>query len=68
MRNRIEADRTVHLDRYAEDGYDNRYDYLMGLADDYGVDPETVIMLADLMGGEEDFDGLVSMVQDQTGG
>ena len=64
-RARLEADRSIPLERYQQDGYDNRYDYLVGLADDYGVDLDVVVLIAELLGGDEDFDGLVSMVQDQ---
>ncbi len=49
---------------YTENGYRNREDYLRHLADDYGVDLDTVKMLADLLGEQEDFDGLVIAVAD----
>ena len=49
---------------YQENGYESRKDYLNCLADDYGVDKETVYALANLLGKSEDFDGLVSSVQD----
>lgn len=49
---------------YQENGYKNRKDYLECLADDYGVDYETVVMFADLNGPSEDFDGLVSALED----
>jgi len=45
-------------------GFKNRREYLENVADDYGVDVESVFALADLLGPEEDFDGLVSTVQD----
>ena len=49
---------------YTEIGYDNRKQYLDGLAEDYGVDTETVYMIASLLGPNEDFDGLVTELDD----
>lgn len=49
---------------YTENGYKNRADYLRCLAEDNDVDLVTVVALADILGPEEDFDGLVVMVQD----
>ena len=49
---------------YQKHGFETRREYLENVADDYGVDVESVFALADLLGPEEDFDGLVSMVQD----
>ena len=49
---------------YQEHGYFNRREYLLGLADEYGVRGAEVIALANLLGPTEDFDGLVSAVQD----
>jgi hypothetical protein len=39
---------------------------LEDLADQYGVDIETVFALADLLGPNEDNDGLVSSLEDLT--
>lgn len=41
-----------------------RTKYLRNLADDYGLDQTVVIELAHMLGEEEDYDGLVSAVQD----
>lgn len=49
---------------YQENGYENRDDYLEQLADEYGLELETVQMLADLLGESEEFDGLVSACRD----
>lgn len=49
---------------YTDNGYEDRLDYLESLAEDYEVDIHTVVTLADLLGPEEDFDGLVTGVQD----
>ena len=53
---------------YQREGYDNRRAYLLSLADDIGVDIKTVMMLADLLGPSEDFDGLVTSLEDYAGG
>lgn len=52
------------LSVYQENGYENREAYLLSLADQYGVDYATVYALADVLGPNEDFDGLVSMIED----
>ena len=50
--------------RYIAAGYQNRKEYLKGLAEEYGVEYEIVVTLADTLGPNEDFDGLVSGIQD----
>lgn len=49
---------------YQEHGFNNREDYLKDLAEAYSVDYHMVKSLADLMGESEDFDGLISAVED----
>ena len=49
---------------YKEQGYKNREDYLCCLAEDLGIDLDTVIMAAELLGPNEDFDGLVTTLED----
>jgi len=51
---------------YTDNGYENRQDYLESLADEYGVDISTVMAAADVLGPNEDFDGLVTMLEDET--
>ena len=41
-----------------------RKEYLSGLAEDFGVPRSEVFMLASLLGESEDYDGLVSMLED----
>jgi hypothetical protein len=50
--------------RYTANGYKDRDDYLSSLADDRGIDSMTVRMIADMPGPSEDFDGLVSELED----
>ena len=45
-------------------GYENRKEYLIAMAEEFGVDEETVFLLADMLGKDEDFDGLISMLED----
>ena len=49
---------------YQQNGYADRNDYLTCLADDYRVPIEDVYSLADMLGENEDFDGLVSALED----
>ena len=45
---------------YVANGYKDRIDYLLSLAMAYGLPFKTVRMLADMLGDIEDFDGLIS--------
>jgi hypothetical protein len=49
---------------YEMNGYADRQEYLDDLADNMGIDRDTVAMLADLLGESEDFDGLVTSLED----
>lgn len=49
---------------YQENGFENRRAYLSSLADEYGVELGTVLILAHTFGPSEDFDGLVSFLKD----
>lgn len=53
-----------HSNVYQKNGYENRKDYLEQLADEYDCPIETVYALADVLGEDEDFDGLVSAMWD----
>jgi len=46
---------------YLDNGYDTRYDYLNSLAENYG---DHVFILSEVLGPEEDFDGLVTTLED----
>jgi hypothetical protein len=54
----------ANLESYLEYGAENRAEYLEMLADDYGVDIDTVHAMADVLGPMEDFDGLVTSLED----
>lgn len=49
---------------YEEHGYKDRNDYIKCLAEDYNVDVGYVLAVSDLLGPDEDFDGLVACIQD----
>lgn len=49
---------------YTENGYANRREYLDSMAAEYGVDKESVYMLASVLGKSEDFDGLIAELED----
>lgn len=51
-------------DIYIENGYKDRNDYLVQLADEFGVDLGDVIQIAEILGNDEDFDGLLIACQD----
>lgn len=52
---------------YKQNGYKSRMDYLECLAEDYGCPLENVLALADILTESEDFDGLVSALEDYYG-
>lgn len=47
---------------YQANGFHCRADYIESLCKEY--DPETVVALADLFGPSEDFDGLITALED----
>ena len=49
---------------YREKGYTDRDDYLNSLSEDYGIPDDAVRVLAEVLGPDEDFDGLVSNRED----
>ncbi len=53
---------------YTDNGYKNRKDYLENLADEMGFDVDTVFSLASVLGASEDFDGLVTSLEDMADG
>ena len=49
---------------YQREGFKNRKEYLENLAADFGLPEDVVFMTADLLGPSEDFDGLISSLED----
>ena len=48
---------------YQENGYASRRAYLDSLAEDMGLDRDTVYLMAMMLGPSEDFDGLVTSLE-----
>ena len=46
------------MSRYKTKDYSNRREYLDWLAERYGVDRADVVLLASILGTDQDFDGL----------
>jgi hypothetical protein len=55
------------MNDYQAHGYESRKHYLQCLAEDTGIPFDTVVMLAQLLGPNEDFDGLVTALEDMEG-
>ena len=53
------------MSKYQEQGYISREEYLNELASEYGIDESIVYSLAEMLGEEEDFDGLVIALEDE---
>lgn len=49
---------------YEENGYASRGEHLDAMAEDYGLEKSDVRLLADLLGPNEDFDGLLSGLEE----
>ena len=53
-----------NYNRYKKAGYEPREDYLNDLAVRYNINPMIISGLAEILGDEEDFDGLISAIED----
>lgn len=53
---------------YKDNDFEDRKDYLNYLSDMYGIDKSTVYYLANMLGSNEDFDGLVTTLEDMIQG
>ena len=51
-------------DIYTDNGFTDRAEYLYSLAEEFGMDINVVLNLAEILGPNEDFDGLVTTLQD----
>lgn len=62
---RINAASTIPVERYQEEGCADRYAYLRGLAESHELEISQVLFASECCGGpDEDFDGLVVMLED----
>jgi len=52
------------MSAYEDNGYPNRHEYLKGLAVDFGIPLNVVLEIAEVLGPSEDFDGLVTELDD----
>ena len=52
---------------YIDNGFESREDYFEYLAEEYGAPIEVVYAIADVYGANEDFDGLVTALEDHGG-
>jgi hypothetical protein len=64
MKSEMENERDV----YQMNGYASREDYIECLADDFGVSVFEAWAIADMLGPNEDFDGLVTSLEDYSMG
>lgn len=49
---------------YQEHGYGNRKEYLKSLVEEYNIPLDIVLCTADMLEPNEDFDGLISCLED----
>lgn len=49
---------------YEENGFTSRKEYLQSLAECHDMEYDTVVMLATTLGETEDFDGLLTALED----
>ena len=56
--------KTLNSNVYTDNGYTDRKEYLESLADEYGLSNSEVYMIAEILGESEDFDGLISSLED----
>ena len=57
-------DKIMDENIYKQNEYTDRDDYLTCLSEDYGVSIEDVYSLAEMLGENEDFDGLICALED----
>lgn len=61
---RINAERTIPLERYLEESFNSRFEYLENLAENSSLSIHDVIFIADMLTSEEDFDGLPMHIEE----
>jgi hypothetical protein len=57
---------TERREAYVDRGYQNRHEYLLGLAEEYELDEQTVRLAAHVLGPDEDFDALIVTLERAT--
>ena len=57
----------MNITEFERELNDLRMGYLESLANEYDTDIETVLLMAEILGPSEDFDGLVTSLQDGEG-
>ena len=57
-------DKSMDENIYQQNGYVDRNDYIICLAEDYRVSIEDVYSLSEMLGENEDFDGLICALED----
>ena len=62
IRAALDAERTIAIEVYQDHGYDSRSDYIEALAEEF--DEELVVAAMAVLPPSEDFDGLVSELED----
>ena len=64
LNKKLKKDESLKESIYTDMGFSDRKEYLNSLADDYEVDIQTVYDLASVLGPDEDFDALVTELED----
>ncbi|MDH6311206.1 hypothetical protein M2451_003879 [Dysgonomonas sp. PFB1-18] len=54
----------METNNYLQQGYESRKAYLQDLANQFGIDYDIVLGVAEMLGAAEDFDGLPSTLED----
>ena len=49
---------------YQERGYGNRLNYLIDLSEEYNMPQQEIFAIANLLEPDEDFDGLINVLED----
>ena len=61
----------IHQDKnmtiYQKEGYESKDNYFETLSEEYDIDKSIIYALSDLLGSNEDFDGLICSIQDYCG-
>jgi hypothetical protein len=64
LKARLNGERTIAMEVYRDQGCESRFDWLVQLAEEHELPLRKVVAVADLLTAEEDFDGLVTTLQD----